>query len=152
MAGFTNKGKAHIFGVTFRGATPPTNYYVALVTSAAAPTADTNTLSQLTEIAAGNGYTSGGFQLSRNSTDFDTLTENDTDDRGELQIKDLTFTASGGNLPASGDGARYAVLTDDNATVGSREVYAYWGLGSDRTVSDTQNLVLQNLELRLSEA
>lgn len=152
MAGFTNKGKAHMFDITFRGATPPTNYYVALVTSATAPTADTNTLSQLTEIAAGNGYTSGGFQLSRNSTDFDTLTENDTDDRGELQIKDLTFTASGGNLPSSGNGARYAVLTDDNATVSSREVYAYWSLTSDRTVSDTQDLTLQNLELRLSES
>lgn len=152
MAGWTNKGKAHVLGVTFRGVSPPTNYYVALVTSAAAPGADTNTLSQLTEIAAGNGYTSGGYQLSRNSTDFDALTENDTDDRGELQIKDMVWTASGGSLPGSGSGARYAVLTDDNATVGSREVYLFWDLVSDRTVSVGQALTLQNCEIRINES
>lgn len=151
MAGFTNKGKFRILDIVFRNATEPTNLYVALVTSAVAPTADTNTLSQLTEIAAGNGYTSGGYQLARNGTDFDTLTENDTDDRGELQIKDVVWTAAGGNLPASGNGARYAVLTDDNGTVGSREVWAWWDLASDRTVSDGQTLTLQNCELRLTE-
>lgn len=129
-----------------------TNYYVALVTSATAPTADINTLSQLTEIAAGNGYTTGGFQLTPGTTDFDSITENDTDDRGEVQIKDVTWTASGGAIPGSGNGARYAVLTDDNGTVGSREVYAYWDLSSDRTVSSGQTLTLQNLELRLLEA
>jgi hypothetical protein len=122
------------------------------VTSAAAPGADTNTLSQLTEIAAGNGYTSGGYQLSRNSTDFDSLTENDTDDRGELQIKDVTWTASGGSLPGSGNGARYAVLTNDNGTVGSREVYMYWDLTVDRSVSVGQPLTLQNCEIRINES
>ena len=57
--GWTNKGKAHVLGITFQNLTEKTNYYIALVTSAASPTADTNTLSQLTEIAAGNGYTTG---------------------------------------------------------------------------------------------
>lgn len=151
MAGFTNKGKHHILDQLFRNATEVTNYYVALVTSATAPNADINTLSQLTEIAAGNGYTSGGFQLARNSTDFDSLTENDTNDRGEIQIKDVAWTASGGSIPASGNGARYAVLTDDNATVGSRIVIAFWDLSSDRVVSSGQTLTLQNLELRLTE-
>lgn len=151
MAGFTNKGKNHLLDQVFRNVTEKTNYYVALVTSAVAPTADTNTLSELTEIAAGNGYTTGGIQLARNSTDFDSLTENDTNDRGEIQIKDLVWTASGGNLPASGSGARYAVLTDDNVTVGSREVYAFWDLSSDRVISSGQTLTLQNCELRLTE-
>lgn len=151
MAGFTNKGKNHLLDQVFRNVTEKTNYYVALVTSAVAPTADTNTLSELTEIAAGNGYTTGGIQLARNSTDFDSLTENDTNDRGEIQIKDLVWTASGGNLPASGSGARYAVLTDDNVTVGSREVYAWWDLSSDRTISTGQTLTLQNCEMRLTE-
>ena len=129
-----------------------TNYYVALVTSAAAPSADTNTLSQLTEITAGNGYTTGGFQLTPGTTDFDSINENDTDDRGEVQIKDVAWTASGGAIPGSGNGARYAVLTDDNGTVGSREVYIYWDLSSDRTVSTGQTLTLQNLEIRINEA
>lgn len=151
MAGWTNKGKFRLLGRGYQGVALPTNYYVALVTSATAPDADTNTLSQLTEIAAGNGYTSGGISLSKNSTDFDVLTEDDTNDRGLIQIKDLVWTASGGTLPGSGSGARYAVLTDDNATVGSREVYHFWSLVSDRSVSDTQTLTLQNCEIRLTE-
>jgi hypothetical protein len=152
MAGWTNKGKYRALGWVFRGDTIPTNFYVALVTSATAPNADTNTLSDLTEIAAGNGYTTGGYQLTPNSTDFDTHTEDDTNDRALVQIKDVVWTASGGNIPASGNGARYAVLLDDNATVANREVLAYWDLSSDRTVSDGQTLTLQDCELRLTES
>ena len=152
MAGWTNKGKAAILDAYFRNAGAPTNFYVALVTSATAPTQDTDTLGDLTEIAAGNGYTSGGISLTKNSTDFDVLNEDDTNDRGDIQIKDLVWTASGGNIPASGDGARYAVLLDDNGTVASREVLAYWDLASDRTVSDGQSLTLTNPELRIQES
>jgi hypothetical protein len=152
MAGWTNKGKARILNGFFRNTSVPTNFYIALVTSATAPTQDTDTLSQLTEIAAGNGYTTGGYQLTRNATDFDTLTEDDAADRGLIQVKDVVWTASGGSIPASGNGARYAVLLDDNATVGSREVLAYWDLVSDRSVSVGQTLTLQNCELRLNES
>jgi len=152
MAGWTNKGKYKVLGWSFRAETIPTNFYVALVTSATAPNADINTLSELTEIAAGNGYSSGGYQLSKNSTDWDVWTEDDTNDRGLIQIKDITWTATGGPIPLSGNGARYAVLTDDNATVGSREVYAYWDLVSDRSVSDGQDLTLQDCELRINES
>src|SRR5690606_19283105 len=113
--------------------------------------ADTDTLDDLDEIAAGNGYTSGGIQINRDSTDFDTWTEDDVNDRAIIQLKDLVWTASGGTLPASGNGARYAVLTDDDETVADREVYAFWDLGSERTVSDGQTLTLQDLELRLTE-
>ena len=151
MAGWTNRGKYSVLDWAFRGATIPTNFYVALVTSATAPTADTNTLSQLTEITAGNGYTTGGYSLTPNGTDFDTLTEDDTTDKGILQIKDVAWTASGGNIPSAGNGARYAVLTDDNGTVGSRIIIAFWDLTSDRTVSDTQTLTLIDLELDLTE-
>lgn len=149
-SGFTNRGKFLLFGYVFRGTTLPTNFYVALATSATAPTADTNTLGELTEITAGNGYTTGGYSLARNATDFDTLTEDDTGDKALIQLKDVAWTASGGNLPASGSGARYAVLTDDNATVASRQVLAFWDLTSDRTVSSGQPLTLQNCELDLT--
>jgi len=152
MAGWTNKGKMSILDAYFRNAGAPTKFFVALVTSATAPDADTNTLSDLTEIADGNGYTTGGYSLDKNATDFDVLNEDDTNDRGDIQIKDVAWTASGGNLPASGDGARYAVLLDDNGTVANREVLAFWDLSSDRTVSDGQSLTLQNLELRLTES
>lgn len=147
--GWTNKGKAHVLGITFQNLTEKTNYYIALVTSAASPTADTNTLSQLTEIAAGNGYTTGGYELTPGATDFDTLTEDDTGDTGEVLIKDIVWTASGGSIPDSGDGARWAVLTDDNGTVGSREVYAWWDLSTDISVSTGQTLTLSDLGLEI---
>lgn len=149
-SGWTNKGKAHVLGIVFRNVAEKTNYYIALVTSASAPTADTNTLSQLTEITAGNGYTTGGYQLTAGSTDFDTLTEDDSGDKGAVLIKDIVWTASGGSIPGSGSGARYAVLVDNNATVGSREVYAWFDLTSDRTVSTGQTLTLQDLELDIT--
>jgi hypothetical protein len=153
MAGFTNRGKFLILQGVFRNTGLPTNFFIALVTSAIAPNPDTNILSDLTEIAAGNGYTAGGISLSKNSTDFDVLTEDDagTNDRAFIQLKDIIWTASGGNLPASGNGARYAVLLDDNATVGSRQVLAFWDLTADRTISTGQTLTLQNCELRFTE-
>lgn len=150
MTGWTNKGKFRILQ-TFAGVALPTNFFVALVTDAVAPGPDTNTLSELTEIAAGNGYTAGGISLTKNTTDFDVRTEDDALDRGFVQIKDLSWTASVGSLPGSGSGARYAVLTDDNGTLGSREVWAYWDLLTNVIVSVTQSLTLQDLELRGSE-
>lgn len=152
MAGWTNKGKWRLLGWAFRGDTIPTNFYVAMVTSATAPGPDTNTLSELTQITAGNGYTTGGYQLTPGSTDFDVHTEDDATDKGILQLKDLIWSATGGPIPLSGNGARYAVLTDDNATIGDREVLAYWDLVSDRQVSSGQDLTLQNCELNLNES
>ncbi len=151
MAGWTNRGKYNTLAEKYRAVAAPTNYYVALVTSAVAPTADSNLMSDHTEIAAGNGYTSGGIQLARNAIDFDVLTEDDVNDRALVQVKDVVWTAAGGPIPVSGSGARYALLTDDNVTVGSREVDAYWDLGADRSVSDGQTLTLQNLESRINE-
>jgi hypothetical protein len=145
---YTNRGAYLQNQYAFRGVAVPANYYVALVTSATAPTVDTNTLSELTEIAAGNGYTAGGYQLTPGTTDFDSNTENDTLDRAETQIKDVVWTASGGSIPASGSGARYAVLTTNEGTVSARQILMFWSLGSDRTVSDGQPLSLINLEFR----
>lgn len=152
MAGWTNKGKSWVLDLALRQTAAPTNVYCALFTSAAAPVADTNTFSELTQIATGNGYTTGGYQLTNNSTDFDTVTEDDANDRGFCQIKDVVWTASGGPIPASGSGARYACLTDDNVTESARVIYFYWDLVSDRTVSDAQTLTLQDLEIRINES
>jgi len=152
MAGMTNKGKARIYNGFFRNTSVPTNLYIALITAATAPTADTNTMADLTQIAAGNGYTDGGYQLNRDSTDFDTLTEDDTNDWALIQIKDVVWTASGGSIPASGNGARYAVCTDDNATVANREVITWWDLASEHSVGSGGTITLRNLEIRLKEA
>lgn len=152
MAGMTNRGKKKILDYYFRRqGTLPTNFYIPLATSAVAPSADLNTLSELTQIASGNGYTTNGISLTPNTTDFDVMTEDDTNDKAILQVKDVVWTASGGSMPGSGNGARYAVLTDDNGTPGSRDVIVYWDLVSDRTISDTQTLTLQNCEIDLTE-
>lgn len=148
-SGWTNKGKYKVLGWSFRGVTIPTNFYIRLLTSATTPTADTNLASDVTQVSTGNGYTGGGISLTKNSTDFDVWTEDDTNDYGYIQIKDMVWTASGGTLPAS-NSARWACMTDDNATDASREIYAWWDLVSDRQVSVAQTLTLQDLELRIA--
>lgn len=150
-SGWTNKGKFQVLGIVVRNAAEPTNFFVFLATSAATPGADTNTKSEMTEIAAGNGYTANGTSLNRDATDFDVLTEDDTGDIAFFQIKDIVWTASGGPIPSSGGGARWFLGTDDNVTPASREIYWYWDLVSDRSVSDGQTLTIQNAEARLTE-
>lgn len=150
MAGWTNRGKYDILDYWTRGSSPGTAMYMALVKST--PTPDTNVMSDLTEVAAGNGYTAGGFSVARNSTDWDVLIEDDTNDKALAQVKDIVWTASGGDLPSDSAGATYAVITDDNATVADRNVYHYGSLTSARVVSVGQTLTIQNFEIDLTES
>jgi len=150
MAGSTNRGSYIWAGVCFRGETLTSKYYIALVTDTPVP--ETNVFSDLTEIATGNGYSAGGYELTPGSTDFDLWSELDgSDDVGRIQIKDVVFTASGGSIPASGDGALYAVLLDHHATPASRNVLGFWSLGSARTISDTQTLTLNDLQIDFAQ-
>ena len=152
--GWTNRAKYVTLDTYFRGAAiAGTGFAIFLATSAQAPSPDFNVKTEMTEIATGNGYdTAGGMAITRNSTDFDVLTEDDTNDWALVQLKNIVWTASGGPIPASGNGARYAVLTDQNATVNSRLMLAMWDLVSDRTVSSGQTLTLVDCELRLTES
>lgn len=145
---WTNRGAYLAFNTYLSGVAAPTTFYVALCTNTTPPTVDTNTLSQLEEIAAGNGYTAGGLAVARDTTDWDSRVEDDTDDRSEFQIKDLVWTASGGAIPDSGAGARWATLLTDEATVGTRQVILYWDLVLDRTVSSGQTFTLANAEVQ----
>lgn len=147
---WTNRGAYLVLGAYFRGETAPTSFYAPLFTSAVAPTVDTNTVGDLTQIAVGNGYSNGGQSVARSAVGFDVWTEDDTNDRALVQAADITYTASGGNLPASGGGARYIGISDDNATVANRQLVGTFDLVSDRTVSDGQPLTIQNAEFRLS--
>ena len=56
------------------------------------------------KIAAGNGYTANGISVARNTTDWDVLTQDDTNDRALVQLKNIVWTASGGPIPSSGGG------------------------------------------------
>jgi hypothetical protein len=125
MSAFTHTGRAH-FLAKARGVAAPTNYHLVFITSAVAADEDTATFSGLTEIAAGNGYSSGGISLDPNTTDFPTLTVDNGSDESELLVKQIEVDASAGPIPASGDGVAQILLTDDNATLNSREVYLFW--------------------------
>lgn len=147
MASFwTNNGIEMILDVAFDGATAVSSFRLMFATGAVTPTVDTNTFSGLTEIAAGNGYTSGGITLTPN-TDF-TVTQDDANNLAKVVIADKTVTASGGPVPASGSGIRWILLTDSNATINSRQVYAVWDVGGDVTIGDGNSLLLDDLTLR----
>jgi hypothetical protein len=149
MSGWTNRGAYRTLGVRYRAQANPSAYYMALVTDTPAPDDADNTLGDLTEIAAGNGYAAGGQPLNPGATDFDVWTEDDANHRALVQIRDVLWTASGGAIPGSGDDARYAVLTDANANVGSREVYHFWDLGSDLSALSGQSLTVRDAEIQI---
>ncbi len=150
--GWTNRGRLRELEMAFRNeykgsAIAASPFYVALITDAVVPTADTDLFSELTEIVAGNGYTAGGVNIARSAVGFDTLTEDDANDLAFIQLLNVQFTASGGTIPASGGGASYAILTDDNGTQADREVLMFWDLAAARSIGNGANLNLNDLEL-----
>lgn len=122
---------------------PTTDFKVHLVTSAVVPDWDTDTLIELTEIATGGGYDGTGITVEDTATGFPTIDESAADDDWRAKIKDLTLNASGSAIPPSGAGASYAVLCDDNVTVGSRKVYAFYDLGGAQTIGDGNSLTIK---------
>jgi len=70
--------------------------------------------------------------------------------RGEVQLVDVSWTASGGSIVA-----RYAVLTDDAGGSGGHadnNVIAYWDLGSDKTAGSGGVFTLSNFAIRINES
>ena len=112
------------------------------------PGPKTQTLSDLNEIALGNGYPEGGLEITLDDTGIPVFAEVTTAPmRFYFRIQNTDFVASGGNLPASGLGARYVVLLDDNATPADRVVIGYYDLIAARAVSDTQKISVNGAEL-----
>jgi hypothetical protein len=130
---WTNRGVKRILDIAFRAQNIPTHWYAVLCTDAAAPARTTNTMAQLT----------------RNTTDWVDLNEDDSTHFASTVAKDVVWTASGGTLPSSGT-ARYLVITDDHATLNSREIIAYFDLGGNTSVSSGQPLTAVDLTLKLS--
>ena len=151
MPGSTNRGKFRLLDHEFRRTALPTNYFLALVISSGSPGPDTNVLGDLTEIAAGNGYSAGGVSLDPNATDFDVITEDDDEDRGVIQIKDITILAAGGPIPVSGPAAFAVGLTDDDVVLADREIFYYWSLGAETTILENNSLTLRDLTIRARE-
>lgn len=146
--GWTNRGVYMLLGYLFRLSTRPANLNLVLNAAASSPTVDTNVQSELTEVANGNGYTTSGVSVALNSTDVDTWTEDDTNNYAFVQLKDYSWTATGGSIP----NIRYPTLVDDNGAPGSRQVIIFWDLGSTITLTVGQTLTIQNAEARLTPA
>jgi hypothetical protein len=97
-----------------------------------APTVATDAVvGDLTQIGSGNGYTTGG----------DNITFNSTRSGGTITATgvDVVWTASGGNLGSSTTG-RYITIYDD--TSASDNVWASWDYGATFTVATGETLTL----------
>lgn len=90
-------------------------FKVALTNTA--PTATHTSLSQITEIAAGNGYTAGG-----NTT---TISISETAGTTTVQGTEVVFTATGAMATF-----RYAVLYNDTATSPADALIAWFDYGT----------------------
>jgi hypothetical protein len=145
MTGVTNRGKRRFLEWPLNALALPTNFFAALFTAANSPTATTSTRSSLTEVAAGNGYTAGGISLSKNATDFPSITQDDTNNLAKILVRNLTWTASGGDLPADDVGARWMCLC--SGTAGTDDIISYWDLGASRVVTNTQQLQVNAAEI-----
>lgn len=100
-----------------------------------APTVATDTvLADLTQISGANGYTTGGSDITFNSTrSGGTVTATATD---------VVWTASGGNLGNSTTG-RYVSYYDDTATTPNADpLAASWDYGSTFTVATGETFTL----------
>ncbi len=96
-----------------------------------APAATHATLSAITEIAAGNGYTSGGLQATF-------VSGAQTSGTYKLTLNDVTFTASGGSIATF----RYAVLYNDTPTSPADPLIAWYDYGANITITNGNSFVV----------
>jgi hypothetical protein len=106
-----------------------------------APVATNSVKADLTEIANGNGYTTGGITATG-------VTSAQTSGVYELDADDPVWTASGGSIATF----QWVVLYDDTAT--GDPLIAFWNIGSAQNVADpnTYTLVLDSPLLSFAAA
>lgn len=147
-SGITDYGLRAMLRACFRQEAS-TGFFVALVTDAVVPDASIENFAALAQIDVGNGYADGGYLIDADATGFPSLAV--VSGRQVIEIKPINITASGGNIPASGDPAAYAVLLTNEATPSDRKVVAYWALSSPLVVTDGNTTGLDDLALRLAQ-
>ncbi len=96
-----------------------------------APAASNSVMSDITQISAGNGYTSGGtaatISASAQSSGIYKLT-----------LAAVVFTASGGSIGP----LRYAVLYNDTPTSPADPLIGYWDYGTSVTLADGETFTV----------
>ena len=108
-----------------------TDTWKAVIHTDAPATTTDNSLSDLTQIGGSNGYTTGGTDISFNSTrSGGTVTATATD---------VVWTASGGNLGSSTTG-RYVSIYDD--TSASDNLLCSYDYGATFTVATGETFTL----------
>lgn len=94
-----------------------------------APVAGNTVLADITQIAAGNGYTTGGETLTTSSS-------SQTSGTYSLVLADDVLSASGGSIGPF----QYVVLYNDTAT--NDELIGFYDYGSAVTVNDGEDFTL----------
>lgn len=101
-----------------------------LLTNTAPVAATTKVKGDLTEIAAGNGYSAGGTDVQNATSRSGAVTS--------VTGVDVVFTASGGAVGPF----RYAVLYNDSVASPVKPVIGWWDYGSSVTLNDTETLTV----------
>ena len=99
-----------------------------VVLTNSAPVAANTQLSNITQIANGNGYTTGGTTAALTSS-------SQTSGLYKLVLADVVFTATGSMGPF-----RYAVLYNDTAT--NDELIGWWDYGSSITLASGETFTV----------
>ena len=102
-----------------------------IVLSLTAPVNTNTVLSDITQIANGNGYTTGGATVTVSSS-------SQTAGVYKLVCADVTFTASGGSMAAF----RYATLYSDTAASPADGLIGYWDYGSSLTLASGETFTV----------
>jgi hypothetical protein len=129
MAGF-NKFNAFTTDLTNGKHDFSSHTYKVMLTNVA-PVATNSIKGNLTEIAAGNGYTAGGTAV--------TITKSNSSGTEKIVVSsDITFTAAGGSIGPF----RYAVLYNDTQASPAKPLVGFWDYGSSVTLNDTETFTV----------
>lgn len=101
-----------------------------MLVNSPAPVATNSVKADLTEIAAGNGYTAGGATITITSSSHTTGTYS-------LVGNDVVFTATGAVGPF-----RYAVMYNDTPTSPADPLWAWWDYGSSISLANGETFTV----------